>query len=168
MSLRCTWTAGTEITVQWGKGGATISPDARITITVDSLVIIPAQRSDAGEYTCTASNAISAQTATRGITVYCEFTVNGALGSHCSHGKKQLLTATSTLNHAPFIHFLCFSTDNSVFMTFVSQLVKLLAHLKNNESFRTYSTVAHECVLLCIIMLQQSMQHCKLQFCTNI
>uniref|UniRef100_A0A3B5KER6 Trithorax group protein osa-like n=1 Tax=Takifugu rubripes TaxID=31033 RepID=A0A3B5KER6_TAKRU len=70
VSLRCTWTAGTEITVQWGKGGATISPDARITITGDSLVITPAQRSDAGEYTCTASNAISAQTATRSITVY--------------------------------------------------------------------------------------------------
>lgn len=91
VSLRCTWTAGTEITVQWGKGGATISPDARITITGDSLVITPAQRSDAGEYTCTASNAISAQTAARGITVYCEFTVNSAIGSRCSHSKNSCL-----------------------------------------------------------------------------
>lgn len=83
VSLRCTWTAGTEIAVQWGKGGAAISPDARITVSGDSLVINPAQRSDAGEYTCTASNPISAQTTTLSVTVYCEFVVIGAIGSSC-------------------------------------------------------------------------------------
>lgn len=87
VSLRCTWTAGTEIKVQWGKGGAAIIPGARITVSGDSLVINPAQRSDAGEYTCTASNPISAQTATRSITVYCEFTVIVAIGSSCGHSK---------------------------------------------------------------------------------
>lgn len=84
------WTAGTEITVQWGKGGAAISPDARITISSDSLVINPAQRSDAGEYTCTASNPISAQTATRSLTVYCEFTV-----------MVHLAAAVATAKHLP-------------------------------------------------------------------
>ncbi|CAK6964306.1 uncharacterized protein si:dkeyp-97a10.3 [Scomber scombrus] len=32
VTLSCTWTSGTEITVQWGKGGATITADSRITI----------------------------------------------------------------------------------------------------------------------------------------
>ncbi|XP_041798654.1 uncharacterized protein si:dkeyp-97a10.3 isoform X2 [Chelmon rostratus] len=70
VSLRCTWTAGTEITVQWGKGGATITADSRITISGGSLVINPARRGDAGEYTCTVSNPVSAQTATQKLTVY--------------------------------------------------------------------------------------------------
>ncbi|XP_054477813.1 uncharacterized protein si:dkeyp-97a10.3 isoform X2 [Anoplopoma fimbria] len=70
VSLRCTWTAGTDITVQWGKGGANIPVDARITISAGSLVINPARRSDAGEYTCTVSNLVSAQTATKSLTVY--------------------------------------------------------------------------------------------------
>lgn len=70
VSLNCTWTAGTEITVQWGKGGSAIIADSRITISRGSLVINPARRSDAGEYTCTASNPVSAQTATRSLTVY--------------------------------------------------------------------------------------------------
>lgn len=73
MSLRCTWTAGTEITVQWGKGGVAITPDSRITMLDGSLVINPARRGDAGEYTCTVSNLVSAQTATQSLTVYCEF-----------------------------------------------------------------------------------------------
>ncbi|XP_069559868.1 uncharacterized protein [Brachyistius frenatus] len=70
VSLSCTWTAGTEITVQWGKGGSIIAADSRITISGGSLVINPARRSDAGEYTCTASNLVSARTATGSITVY--------------------------------------------------------------------------------------------------
>ncbi|XP_008293193.1 uncharacterized protein LOC103367061 [Stegastes partitus] len=70
VSLSCTWTAGTEITVQWGKGGSAIIADSRITISRGSLVINPARRSDAGEYTCTASNPVSAQTATQSLTVY--------------------------------------------------------------------------------------------------
>uniref|UniRef100_UPI0037E7BE1F uncharacterized protein n=1 Tax=Semicossyphus pulcher TaxID=241346 RepID=UPI0037E7BE1F len=70
VSLRCTWTAGTEITVQWGRGGVAIAADSRITITDGSLVINPARRGDAGEYTCTVSNLVSAQTATRSLTVF--------------------------------------------------------------------------------------------------
>ncbi|XP_034554567.1 serine/arginine repetitive matrix protein 1 isoform X2 [Notolabrus celidotus] len=72
VSLRCTWAAGTETTVLWGKGGAPISSttDSRITISGGSLVINPARRGDAGEYTCTVSNLVSAQTATQSLTVY--------------------------------------------------------------------------------------------------
>uniref|UniRef100_A0A8D2ZM76 Si:dkeyp-97a10.3 n=1 Tax=Scophthalmus maximus TaxID=52904 RepID=A0A8D2ZM76_SCOMX len=70
VSLRCTWTAGTEITVLWGKGGTAVTADSRITISDGSLVINPARRGDAGEYTCTVSNPVSAQTATRSLTVY--------------------------------------------------------------------------------------------------
>lgn len=73
VSLSCTWTAGTEVTVRWGKDGAAVVADSRITISGGSLVINPSRRSDAGEYTCTASNPVSAQTATRTVTVYCEF-----------------------------------------------------------------------------------------------
>ncbi|KAL6109555.1 uncharacterized protein ACO6RY_12654 [Pungitius sinensis] len=70
VSLSCTWTSGTEITVQWGKGGASIPADPRITISAGSLVINPAIRGDAGQYACTASNPVSAQTDTRRLTVY--------------------------------------------------------------------------------------------------
>ncbi|XP_035528743.1 uncharacterized protein si:dkeyp-97a10.3 [Morone saxatilis] len=70
VSLSCTWTAGTEITVQWGKGGVAITANSRITISGGSLVINPANRSDTGEYTCTVSNLVSAQTATQSLTVY--------------------------------------------------------------------------------------------------
>uniref|UniRef100_A0A4W6C162 Si:dkeyp-97a10.3 n=1 Tax=Lates calcarifer TaxID=8187 RepID=A0A4W6C162_LATCA len=70
VSLSCTWTAGTETTVQWGKGGKTITADSRITISDGSLIINPARRSDTGEYTCTVSNLVSAQTATKSLTVY--------------------------------------------------------------------------------------------------
>lgn len=77
VSLRCTWTAGTETSVLWGKDGATISSstDSRITISGGTLLINPARRGDAGEYTCTVSNLVSAQTATESLTVYCELTV---------------------------------------------------------------------------------------------
>ncbi|XP_029928590.1 chromatin modification-related protein eaf-1 [Myripristis murdjan] len=70
VSLNCTWTAGTETTVQWGKGGSAISGDSRITISAGSLVINPARRSDAGEYTCTVTNPVSGRTATQSLTVY--------------------------------------------------------------------------------------------------
>ncbi|KAI9524104.1 hypothetical protein NQZ68_021066 [Dissostichus eleginoides] len=70
VSLRCTWTAGTDITVQWGKGGAAIVTNARITISGGFLVINPARRSDAGDYSCTVSNPVSAQTTTQSVTVY--------------------------------------------------------------------------------------------------
>lgn len=81
VSLRCTWTAGTEITVQWGKGGAAITADSRITISDGSLVINPARRGDAGEYSCTVSNPVSAQTATQSLTIYCEFALIKTSGS---------------------------------------------------------------------------------------
>lgn len=81
VSLRCTWTAGTEITVQWGKGGSAITADSRITISGGSLVINPASRSDAGQYTCTASNLVSAQTVTQSLTIYCEFALIKTRGS---------------------------------------------------------------------------------------
>nr|XP_040022194.1 serine/arginine repetitive matrix protein 1 [Gasterosteus aculeatus aculeatus] len=70
VSLSCTWTSGTEITVQWGKGGASVPADPSITISGGSLVINPARRGDAGDYSCTASNPVSAQTATQRLTVY--------------------------------------------------------------------------------------------------
>ncbi|KAM3614916.1 uncharacterized protein V6R79_020786 [Siganus canaliculatus] len=70
VSLSCTWTAGTEVTVQWGKGGVAVTADSRITIDGGSLVINPARRGDAGEYTCTVSNPVSAQTARESLTVY--------------------------------------------------------------------------------------------------
>ncbi|KAK9514162.1 hypothetical protein VZT92_027649 [Zoarces viviparus] len=70
VSLSCTWNGGTDVTVQWGKGGVAILADARITISAGSLVINPARRGDTGEYTCTASNLVSAQTATKSLTVY--------------------------------------------------------------------------------------------------
>uniref|UniRef100_A0A3P9MHW4 Si:dkeyp-97a10.3 n=1 Tax=Oryzias latipes TaxID=8090 RepID=A0A3P9MHW4_ORYLA len=70
VTLTCAWTAGTEISVQWAKGGLTITADSRITISGGSLVINPVNRDDAGEYKCTASNPVSAQTATRSLTVY--------------------------------------------------------------------------------------------------
>lgn len=70
ISLTCTWTAGTQISVQWTKGGTTLTSSSRITISAGSLVINPAQRSDAGDYTCTVSNPVSARTATQSLIVY--------------------------------------------------------------------------------------------------
>lgn len=70
VNLSCTWTAGTEIAVQWGKDGSPVTADSRITISGGSLVINPARRSDAGEYTCTASNPVSAQSASQRLTVF--------------------------------------------------------------------------------------------------
>ncbi|KAK2844906.1 hypothetical protein Q5P01_011565 [Channa striata] len=70
LSLVCKWTAGTQVKVQWGKDGAAVVASSRITISGGSLVIDPANRNDSGTYTCTASNPVSAQTATQSITVY--------------------------------------------------------------------------------------------------
>lgn len=81
VSLSCTWTAGTQVTVQWGLNGAAVTASSRITISAGSLVINPASRSDAGTYTCTVSNPVSAQTATQSLTVYCEFTLIETSGS---------------------------------------------------------------------------------------
>ncbi|KAA0702639.1 HEPACAM family member 2 [Triplophysa tibetana] len=62
VSLRCSWSAGTEAAVVWGKEGVALSSDTRITISNGSVVISPARRDDAGEYTCTVSNPVSART----------------------------------------------------------------------------------------------------------
>ncbi|KAL6462132.1 hypothetical protein MHYP_G00285540 [Metynnis hypsauchen] len=70
VSLRCSWTKGTETSVAWAKGGSSLTADSHITINAGSLIISPAKRSDAGEYSCTVSNLISAQTATASLTVY--------------------------------------------------------------------------------------------------
>ncbi|XP_023185699.1 uncharacterized protein LOC111607679 [Xiphophorus maculatus] len=70
VSLSCTWTSGTEVTAQWKKDGTAITPDSRITISGAFLVINPARRDDAGQYSCTASNNVSAQTSTKSLTVY--------------------------------------------------------------------------------------------------
>ncbi|XP_054903112.1 dual specificity protein kinase splA isoform X2 [Poeciliopsis prolifica] len=70
VSLSCTWTGGTKVTAQWQKDGTAITPDSRITISSGFLVINPARRDDAGEYSCTASNNVSAQTSTKSLTVY--------------------------------------------------------------------------------------------------
>ncbi|KAF7226798.1 uncharacterized protein si:dkeyp-97a10.3 isoform X1 [Nothobranchius furzeri] len=70
VSLNCTWTAGTNVAVQWSKDGVTLSATSRITISGGSVVISPSVRGDTGDYTCTASNPVSAQTATKPLTVY--------------------------------------------------------------------------------------------------
>ncbi|KAG9337144.1 hypothetical protein JZ751_029735 [Albula glossodonta] len=70
VSLSCTWTAGTETKVIWGKGGTALTSDSRVTISGGSLVINPARRGDAGEYTCTVSNPVSAKTAIESLTVF--------------------------------------------------------------------------------------------------
>ncbi|XP_043972027.1 uncharacterized protein si:dkeyp-97a10.3 isoform X1 [Gambusia affinis] len=70
VSLSCTWISGTEVTAQWTKDGTAITPDSRITISGGFLVINPTRRDDAGQYSCTASNNVSAQTSTKSLTVY--------------------------------------------------------------------------------------------------
>ncbi|XP_019724762.1 carcinoembryonic antigen-related cell adhesion molecule 21-like isoform X1 [Hippocampus comes] len=72
ITLTCT-SGGTELTFQWGKDGAAIAEDGRIAIAGGSLVINPGQRGDAGDYTCTVSNPVSALAATRRLTVFCGF-----------------------------------------------------------------------------------------------
>ncbi|KAK0132685.1 Carcinoembryonic antigen-related cell adhesion molecule 20 [Merluccius polli] len=70
ISLTCSWTAGTEVAVAWGFQGAAITAGGRISISGGSLVIDPGRRGDAGEYSCTASNPVSARSATQSLTVY--------------------------------------------------------------------------------------------------
>ncbi|XP_077432775.1 uncharacterized protein LOC144058272 isoform X2 [Vanacampus margaritifer] len=69
ITLTCA-SGGTELTFQWGKDGVAITEDGRITIIGGSLIINPGQRADAGDYTCTVSNPVSALAATRSLTVF--------------------------------------------------------------------------------------------------
>lgn len=70
ISLTCTYQTGTEVTFLWTKDGSTLAASARITITGGSLVINPGERADAGDYTCTVNNPVSARSATQSLTVY--------------------------------------------------------------------------------------------------
>lgn len=70
ISLTCTFQTGTQVTFLWTKDGTTLAASSRITITGGSLVINPAERGDAGDYTCTVSNPVSARSATQTLTVY--------------------------------------------------------------------------------------------------
>ncbi|XP_061918313.1 uncharacterized protein si:dkeyp-97a10.3 isoform X2 [Entelurus aequoreus] len=69
ITLTCT-SGGTEVSFQFGKGGVAVAEDSRITIVDGVLVINPGQRGDAGDYTCTVSNPLSALTASRSLTVF--------------------------------------------------------------------------------------------------
>ncbi|XP_077383066.1 uncharacterized protein LOC144022269 [Festucalex cinctus] len=69
ITLTCS-SGGSELTFQWGKDGVAISEDGRITIIGGSLIINPGQRGDAGDYTCTVSNPVSASATTRSLTVF--------------------------------------------------------------------------------------------------
>nr|XP_061814725.1 uncharacterized protein si:dkeyp-97a10.3 isoform X2 [Nerophis lumbriciformis] len=69
ITLTCT-SGGTEISFQFGKGGVAVAEDSRITIVDGVLIINPGQRGDAGDYTCTVSNPLSALTASRSLTVF--------------------------------------------------------------------------------------------------
>ncbi|KAK7158338.1 hypothetical protein R3I93_009525 [Phoxinus phoxinus] len=111
VSLSCSWSAGSEVSVVWGKGGAALSSDSRFTISAGSLIITPARRDDAGEYSCTASNTISAQTAKATLSVYYgpDAPVLTKTSSECvgggdaTVGQTVRLTCTSTsLPPAPF------------------------------------------------------------------
>ena len=73
ISLTCSFATGTEVAVAWGFQGAALTTGPRITISGGSLVIDPGRRGDAGEYSCTVSNAVSARSATQTLTVYCEY-----------------------------------------------------------------------------------------------
>ncbi|KAI9999950.1 hypothetical protein NQD34_011793 [Periophthalmus magnuspinnatus] len=70
ISLTCTFSTGTDITFLWTKDDNTLVSNSRITITGGSLFINPGERDDAGDYTCTVSNPVSARSATQTLTVY--------------------------------------------------------------------------------------------------
>ena len=72
ISLTCSFATGTQVSVAWGFQGAALTAGPRISISGGSLVIDPGRRGDAGEYSCTVSNAVSARSAKRTLTVYCE------------------------------------------------------------------------------------------------
>ncbi|XP_062394575.1 uncharacterized protein si:dkeyp-97a10.3 [Sardina pilchardus] len=70
VTIRCTFSAGTQTTVSWGRGGTALTSGDRITISGGTLVINPARRDDTGDYSCTVSNPVSARTTTISLTVY--------------------------------------------------------------------------------------------------
>lgn len=72
ITMRCTWSAGTETSVAWGKGDTALTSGDRIVISGDTLTINPARRDDTGDYSCTVSNPVSVQTTRISLTVYCK------------------------------------------------------------------------------------------------
>ncbi|XP_063055938.1 carcinoembryonic antigen-related cell adhesion molecule 21 [Engraulis encrasicolus] len=72
LSMRCSWAAGTQTSVAWRRGDKVLSTGGRITVSGGTLSINPARRDDTGEYSCTVSNPVSAQTTRASVTVYCE------------------------------------------------------------------------------------------------
>ncbi|KAL2084055.1 hypothetical protein ACEWY4_019573 [Coilia grayii] len=70
LTMRCTWTAGTQTRVAWGRGDTALSSGDRITISGGTLTINPARRDDTGDYSCTVSNPVSVQTTRVSVTVY--------------------------------------------------------------------------------------------------
>lgn len=70
VSVSCSWTAGSQVSVVWGKAGAPLSSDSHIGISSGSLLIISASRQDSGQYSCTVSNPVSAQTAKGNLNIY--------------------------------------------------------------------------------------------------
>lgn len=70
VSVSCSWTAGSQVSVVWGKAGAPLSSDSHISISSGSLLINSASRQDSGQYSCTVSNPVSAQTAKGNLNIY--------------------------------------------------------------------------------------------------
>ncbi|XP_023835705.1 proteoglycan 4 [Salvelinus sp. IW2-2015] len=97
VSVRCTWTMGTETSVLWGKGGSALTSNSRVTIKGGDLVINPARREDAGVYSCTVSNLVSAQTASKSLTVYFDRRLKEATGQ--KRNPELMLTPTEPPPH---------------------------------------------------------------------
>lgn len=70
VSLSCSWGKGSGVSVVWALGSTGLVSNSHITISAGSVIINPVSRSDAGVYSCTVSNPISAQTASATLTVY--------------------------------------------------------------------------------------------------
>ncbi|XP_031431756.1 uncharacterized protein si:dkeyp-97a10.3 [Clupea harengus] len=70
VTMRCTWSAGTQTSVAWGRGNVALISGDRIIISGGTLVINPSRRDDSGEYSCTVSNSVSVETARTSLTVY--------------------------------------------------------------------------------------------------
>ncbi|KAG9283771.1 hypothetical protein AMEX_G2575 [Astyanax mexicanus] len=70
VSVRCSWGKGSGVSVVWALGSTGLVSNSHVTVSAGSVIISPVSRSDAGVYSCTVSNPISAQTASATLTVY--------------------------------------------------------------------------------------------------